>query len=269
MRTEGVMTARSTNPYSVQPVAKALAVLAYVAESGRDVTLTNVSIALRIPKTTTFRYLQTLVESGFLRHDPATDRYAMGPRFLTIAKADIDISSLRRLAGPAMTGLMNEFNETVNLGISREQMIVYIDLVVANRALRMQIRIGETHPMHSTALGKAILAHLPDEALTRYLAQPLVLRTGRTVIERSSLDVQLRQVRRAGYAIETGENEDGAMCIGAPVFDETGYPIAALSISAPITRMPRKLATKAGSRLLEVTRDLSAALSHKFYSEFR
>jgi IclR family KDG regulon transcriptional repressor len=89
------MAGSPKNPYQVQPVAKALAVLAYVAESGRDITLTTVSAALKIPKTTTFRYLQTLVDANFLRHDSATNKYAVGERFLTIAKVDTDISSLR------------------------------------------------------------------------------------------------------------------------------------------------------------------------------
>ena len=263
------MIAASKNPYRVQPVAKALSVLAYVAESGRDITLTTVSSALKIPKTTTFRYLQTLVESGFLRHDSATDKYALGERFLTIAKADTDISSVRQLARPAMNELMTEFNETVNLAIAREDQIVYIDLVVANRALRMQTRIGETHPMHSTALGKAMLAYYPEKDLERYLSHPLSERTGRTLIERESIESQLRQVRKAGYAMETGENEDGAMCIGAPILDEAGYPIAAVSISAPITRMPRQRASKAALHLKEVARSISDKMNTKFYNEFR
>jgi IclR family KDG regulon transcriptional repressor len=157
----------------------------------------------------------------------------------------------------------------VNLAIAREGKIVYIDLVVANRALRMQTRIGETHPMHSTALGKAILAYFPDDDLGRYFSQPLTERTGRTLIDKSSIAAQLRQVRSAGYAIETGENEDGAMCVGAPILDEAGYPIAAVSISAPITRMSRKLASRAGVQLLEVTRSISAKMNAKFYNEFR
>lgn len=263
------MTEKSKNPYRVQPVAKALSVLAYVAESGRDITLTAVSGALKIPKTTTFRYLQTLVEAGFLRHDSANDKYALGKRFLTIAKADTDISSVRQLARPAMNELMSEFNETVNLAIAREDKIVYIDLVVANRALRMQTRIGETHPMHSTALGKAMLAYFPDEELQRYLSQPLSERTGRTLVDKASITAQLRRVRNAGYAIETGENEDGAMCIGAPILDEAGYPIAAVSISAPITRMPRQRASQAANQLKEVARAISEKMNTKFYNEFR
>ncbi len=263
------MAAGSKNPYRVQPVAKALAVLAYVAESGRDLTLTTVSAALKIPKTTTFRYLQTLVEAGFLRHNSATDRYWVGERVLTIAKADTDISSLRQLARPAMDELMRKFNETVNLAIAREDMIVYVDLVVANRALRMQTRIGETHPMHSTALGKAILAYLPEDKLERYLSIPLSERTGRTVIDKVSLGSQLRRIRNVGYAIETGENEDGAMCIGAPILDEAGHPIAAVSISAPIMRMPRKLTSQAAAQVRAVAESISAKMNTKFFSEFR
>lgn len=254
------MAPRDDNPYIVLPVMKALKVLELVAGRGHEVALTTVCKELGIPKTTTFRYLQTLAEAGFLNHNRASDKYDVGPRLRSIAGVDTSLSKLRQLARPAMTGLMNEFNETVNLAVKGNGTIVYIDLIEANRSLRMQARIGESHPMHSTALGKAILAFLPDDEKQRYFEMPLTERTGRTLIEREEIERQLRLVCKTGYATETGENEDGAMCVGAPIFDDRGYPVAAISISAPLMRMPRPLAAKAGARLLDVARGLSTHL---------
>jgi IclR family KDG regulon transcriptional repressor len=252
------MPKKSDNPYVVQPVMKALRVLELVARHGHEIALTTVGRELMIPKTTTFRYLQTLTEAGFLNHNRETDKYTLGPLLRSIASADASVSKVRQLARPAMIELMTEFNETVNLAVKGNGTIVYIDLVEANRSLRMQARIGDSHPMHSTALGKAILAFLPDTEKQRQLEQPLTERTGRTLLEREEIERQLRQTAKLGYATEVGENEDGAMCIGVPIFDADRYPIAALSISAPLMRMPRALAAKAGRRLCEVAGRISA-----------
>lgn len=254
------MTRQSRNPYIVQPVMKALKVLELVARHGHEIALTAVGKELRIPKTTTFRYLQTLSEAGFLTHNAETDKYNLGPLMRSIARADASVSKIRQLARPAMIALMNEFNETVNLAVKGDGTIVYIDLVEANRSLRMQARIGDSHPMHSTALGKAILAFLPEAEQRRQLDRPLTERTGRTLLEREEIERQLRSVAKQGYATESGENEDGAMCIGAPIMDENRYPVAALSISAPLMRMPRPLAAKAGARLREVAQAISSQL---------
>lgn len=262
------MSGSSNNPYIVLPVRKALAVLAYVAERGHDVSLTPIGKALKIPKTTTFRYLQTLVDAGFLRHDAVTDKYGIGVRFRTIAKADSGINNIRQLAHRAMHELAGEFNETVNLAVRSNSNVVYIDLVEANRPLRMQAKIGESHPMHATALGKAILAFLPEGEAQNYFAAPLAERTGRTLVDRDEIERQLRQVRKLGYATETGENEDGAMCVGAPIFNEAGYPVAAVSISAPLSRMSRPLATQAAKRLIDAVGRISAQLGSSHHELF-
>ena len=257
---EAEMAKTSDNPYLVQPVMKALGVLELVARHGHEIALTAVSRQLRIPKTTTFRYLQTLSAAGFLDHNRATDRYTVGPRLRAIARADASITRIRECARPAMVELMHEFNETVNLAVKGNGTVVYVDLIEANRSLRMQARIGDSHPMHSTALGKAILAFLPEAERQRQLDLPLAERTGRTLIERDEVARQLKQVVRLGYATEMGENEDGAMCVGVPILDERGYPVAALSISAPLMRMPPSLAAKAGKRLRAVASGISVQL---------
>ncbi|KAB2872817.1 MAG: IclR family transcriptional regulator [Bauldia sp.] len=256
--------ARPANAYVVQPVLKALRVLELVAGKGHEVSLTDVANELKIPKTTTFRYLQTLTEARFLRHDAARDRYGVGPRFRTLAAVDTSLQSLRTIARPVMTELCGKFNETINLAVVADGRVVYVDMIAANRSLRMQARIGEHHPMHSTALGKAILALLPEKERDAILAGPLVEMTSRTVVERPALLHQLRRARERCYAVETEENEDGAMCIGAPIVDNIGYPIAAISISAPKSRMNRDIVASASSALVAGAAAISQGLGGRF-----
>src|SRR5918993_2554856 len=114
------------SPYIVQPVLKALRVLEHIAEKGHEVTLTEVATELKLPKTTVFRYLQTLTAASFLHHDAARDRYGLGLRFRALAKADKSLQRLRALAQPEMAQLGRTLNETINLGILAEGQVVYI-----------------------------------------------------------------------------------------------------------------------------------------------
>jgi DNA-binding IclR family transcriptional regulator len=248
------------NPYVVQPVFKALKVLEYVARQGHDVTLTEVASELALPKTTAFRYLQTLTVAAFLSHDQAHDRYGLGSRFHALANADTSLRRLRDVAHPLMEDLGRSFNETINLGILADRHIVYVEIVEANRALRMQARIGDRHPVHSTSLGKAILAFLPDDERKALLDGSLRERTVKTVTNRTALKRQIDEAQRRGYAVEIGENEDGSMCIGVPILDGAGRPLAAISLAAPERRMTPAVTERATAALLEAAHRISARL---------
>lgn len=248
------------NGYVVQPVEKALGVLAYVVECGQVVSLKTVSQALGIPKTTAFRYLQTLSRAGFLDHDAGNDRYSVGPRLRSMARTDTSITRARELAQPLMQALTREFQGTVNLAVKGDRSVVYLEVIDGLIGFRTKARSGDAHPLHSTALGKAILAHMPPPEALAYLSRPLTERTGRTLIERAELERQLRQIARSGYAIETGENEDGAMCVGAPILDERGYPLVAISLAVPLARMSTSHAMVAGRKLSAMAAQISHSL---------
>lgn len=227
----------SENGYIVQPVMKALQVLEYVAGQGRKVSLTETVQELGLPKTTVFRYLQTLSAAAFLEHDRMHDRYSAGPGFRALAQVDRDLQGLRDVAQPEMRRLVDTFRETVNLAVLAHSDIVYLDIVEPARPLRAQARVGHRHPLHSTSLGKAMAAHLPDADLGSLWDGALPAVTIKTLTDGRSFRRQVDDVRRRGYAIEIGENEDGLMCIGVPILDRSGYPVAAMSLSAPEKRM--------------------------------
>lgn len=251
---------KSGGDYIVLPVMKALQVLDYVARQGHDVTLTETVQELRLPKTTVFRYLQTLSAAEFLEHDLKRDRYGVGRKFRSLARVDQELQGLRDIAQPEMRTLMETFHETVNLAVLSENEVVYIDMLEPGRPLRANARIGHRHPAHSTSLGKAMMAFLPDaDALA--LSSELPQRTINTLTDADKLRRQVDDVRRCGYAIEVGENEDGLMCIGVPILDRTGYPVAAMSLSAPERRMKPELTMVAADALKGAAKRISTHLS--------
>lgn len=235
--------------YMVQPVVKALQVLDHVARQGHMVTLTEIVHELDLPKTTVFRYLQTLSATGFLEHDVPRDRYGVGSRFRYLARVDHGFSDLREVAQPEMRSLVQAFNETVNLGVLADSQVVYIDMLEPVRPLKAAARVGHRHPLHSTSLGKAILAYLPDAETLLKRDDDLEQMTIKTLTDIAKLRRQTEDVRRRGYAVEMGENEDGLMCIGVPILDRTGFPVAAMSLSAPERRMSPALTAAAADAL--------------------
>jgi IclR family KDG regulon transcriptional repressor len=235
--------------YIVQPVVKALQVLDYVARQGHMVSLTDIVHELNLPKTTVFRYLQTLSATGFLEHDVYRDRYGVGCKFRDLAKVDHELKGLRELAQPEMRRLMERFNETVNLAVLADSQIVYIDMLDPLRPMRATARVGHKHPAHSTSLGKAIMAFLPEDQAPQLRESSLSQMTIKTMTDAGKLRRQVEDVRRRGYAVEVGENEDGLMCIGVPILDRAGYPIAAMSLSVPERRMRPELAMVAADAL--------------------
>lgn len=255
----------TSNRYIVQPVFKALKVLELVARKGHQISLTAVAKELSLPKTTAFRYLQTLSAAGFITYEKHTDRYSIGTRFRTLAATDTSVQLLREVSLPYLRQLHETFNETVNLGIPSEHRIVYIDMIESTRALRMQARIGSRDPLHSTALGKAILACLPESERLQLLTDSLAERTYRTVTDMKALMKQLDTIARQGFAVEDGENEEGATCIGVSILDHNSRPFAAISLSAPERRLTAEIRELAITQLKEAAGQITQRLPYSFW----
>ncbi len=222
--------------YRVNSLSRALSVLGSVVEKGYDITLAEVVKEVGLPKATAFRYLQTLVASGYLSRNGGTDTYGVGPRFLTIARESEFLRRLRRASRPEIERVAALFGQTVNLGVLADDGIVYLDMVESRRYPEIKARVGGHDALHATALGKAILAHLPVNERSYWLGRPLTEKTIRTITSRTELERELALVLRRGYAVDTQENEDEAMCVGVPILCGPGYPVAAMSLTARIRR---------------------------------
>jgi IclR family acetate operon transcriptional repressor len=136
-----------------------------------------------------------------------------------------------------MKRLQSRFNETVNLGVLHGSEVMYLEIIESDWSLRMRAEVGATDPVHSTALGKALLAFRPPGQRDLLIPQSPKPVTRRTITDRGALLEQLEVIRTTGYSFEMGENEDGSCCLAAPICNESGVAIAALSVSGPAARM--------------------------------
>jgi IclR family transcriptional regulator, acetate operon repressor len=134
--------------------------------------------------------------------------------------------------------------------------------VESGHALRVAGRTGRLLPAHATSVGKAMLAMLPDAELDRiYTSEDLPARTGRTIRTRTALRQELERTRKAGYASNAGESEEGVSSIGVAILNPSGRPVAAVSVAAPASRMSQAMARSAAVPLAETARRIAGELS--------
>lgn len=252
----------TSEQYIVKPVQKALLVLIALGEERGALTLTEICHRVRLPKTTVYRYLQTLCHLGFVAHNAEQDRYLLGHRLFELGQLAGEQLRIRDIALPYMQALRERFNETVNLGLLDGTEVVYVEMVESHHTLRMRAALGSRDPVYSTALGKAMLAFVPKPLQEQHLPTRFALRTQNTVSNRQELTTLLAKVRELGYALDDGENEDGARCVGAPIFDYTGEVTAAISLSAPATRMNDVQLAEVAQEVIAAAAAISQSLSY-------
>jgi DNA-binding IclR family transcriptional regulator len=245
----------------VRTVSKALDILECLSQEKSPLSAGELAKRCSLSRPTAYRLLTALAQRGYIAQDRSTRiRYRLGYKVLELSKGLLDGIDLRQCARPYLKDLSQAVGETVHLAVLDGASVVYIDKVEGNQTIRMHSTIGSRNPAHCTALGKAILAHLPaDERSAILAAAHLERRTPQTITDTRTLEAHLAQVRQRGFAIDNVENEDGIRCVGAPIFDHTGRVIAALSISGPAYR----LTLEALSRLGDQVKGTAAAISRE------
>jgi DNA-binding IclR family transcriptional regulator len=154
-----------------------------------------------------------------------------------------------------------DVRETVHLGVLQKTSVVYLDKVEPNRRVCMSSKIGSSNPVYCTSMGKAMLAFQPEETIDNIVAKIRFTRfTRKTLCSREKLLEYLKTVRRRGYAIDDEEIELGVRCIGAPIFNEDHWAIAAVSVSGLTSRINAQTVPGIAERLMTCCQDISAAL---------
>jgi len=225
--------------------AKIFAVLEYFVQEGAQqqaVSFQELSGALPFARTTVHRVLYSLEKLGYVEKADAKAHYHLGPKFFALTQSAVQSRRLQAVAHAVMLELLVRHSETVNLGVLDNGQVAYLDVVQSPSALRIAANPGDRNPVHSTSLGKVILAYSPEAETEKILKQyPLIRMTSKTITHKSHLLEHLAAVREQGVAFDLGENVDGVLCVAAPIFDQNGRAVAGVSVSGPTSRMESKL----------------------------
>lgn len=224
---------------------------------------TEIARELGLPKSTAAGLVLTLEDSGLLEQNPVTRKYRLGYKLAEYAGILLNQTDLRQLAMPQLESLLQWCNESVNLAVLDDSHVVYIERLYGTNLLGMRSEIGKHEPVHSTALGKAILAFTPSNEARKFLETlQFTRRTPKTIASLPAFEQDLALTRERGFALDDEENELGGRCVAAPVLDHRSKPVAALSISAPVQRLPVEQVPEFGARVCEAARQISQRLGY-------
>jgi len=223
--------------YTVTAVKRAMDILSAFADR-RSWTVTELARELGMNKTTTFRLVATLTESGYLQREVGDDQVRLGPQLVALANDTMTYEQLAWKAAPPLQQLSDRTGESVHVGVVHDGSMVNVQIVEGTQVLRMHMEVGKRRPAHASALGKMILAHADDETLERFLWEKgLTPHTPNTITDPERFKQHLRAARERGWVLDDEELEVGLRCLAAPVRDQGGLVFAAVSVSAPSFRL--------------------------------
>ncbi len=230
---------QNKSPYQIQVLDRALAVLKVLSQEGPDLTLAQVSSLLNLHKSTAHRLIMVLEGHKLIERNSKTGTYRLGMKLFELGTRAVSQLDLRERARPILERLVRETDETVHLCVYDNGEVVYVDKVEPARSVRLASTVGRRHPAFCTAVGKAMMAIMPEEqveaAVQKHGLRPL---TRKTIGSLGELKAELAKVRKLGYAVDDEENEEGVCCVGAVVRGISGEPAAAISVSGPSFRLP-------------------------------
>lgn len=247
-------TTASGRDYTQRSVVRVCSILNMLQREVDGVTLNQIVEATGLAKPSAFRYMWTLERQRYVERDGKRGLYRLGLGFAGLQSRQLEV--LRERTRPFLETMRDEFGETANLGMLDHQAVLYLDVVESPLAVRLSATPGQRDPVHSTALGKAVVAHLSRERVSEVLdAAGMAPITDKSIIKADDFLEELARVRRQGYAVDDGENDVDGRCVAAPLLG-TRIP-AAISVSAPAFRYSKKQLTATGKRLVEIANQIA------------
>ncbi len=241
----------------VPAVERALNVLEALSQSRKGYSVSELSRRLSLPKSSVHLILRTLERRGYLQRQ-ASGRYRFGLKLIALSRAALDGVELREEARPSLAALSRQTGLTVHMGILERSEIVIIERIESESPVRVVSWIGRRLDLHSTAVGKALIAFLPEaifEAEVR--ARQLHHHNDRTIASMTALRKELDRVRLMGYSVCDEEDEVGVRCVGAPVVDRHGQAIAAISVAGTTVQVPAERVSALGEQVKTAAEEIS------------
>ena len=237
---------------------RAMDILGCFGPMHQALNLTELSELTKLPVSTVHRIIGTLVEGGFLIK--GSDRkYRVGTMLWTIAQLAPLSDRLRESALPTLARLYEETGENVTLAVLDRGQALYVDRIVGERSVPTISRAGGHLPLHTTGVGKVLLAFQPEEMIEKYLARPLAKPTLNSVTDPDALRTELAEVRARGYSVTRQEMTAGSGSIAVPIRSQ-GRVVAAVGVIVHMARLNEsRLVASLKNAAESITRELELA----------
>jgi DNA-binding IclR family transcriptional regulator len=264
-KVKAVLSAGITaSPYQVKVLDRALGILEVLSNEGTELGPAELSEHLDLHKSTVHRLLMVLERHRLIEKRAQNGKYRLGLKLFELGSKAVAKLDLRERVEPYLERLVSETGETAHICILDGNQMLSIANVESPRTLRTPSTVGRRTPLHCTAVGKAMLAFLPDDEADELIRKcELTAFTHRTLTTPRQLKAELQRIRARGYAMDNEEIEEGLRCIGAPVRDYSGKVIAAMSVAGPAFRLTEQRIPMVARSVMDAARELSSELGYR------
>ncbi|WP_245152445.1 IclR family transcriptional regulator [Allopusillimonas soli] len=240
---------------------RVLRIMDVVSKHGRAISLAEITEQLDIPKGTAHRLCAQLVDMGFLARDIDARSYGIGSALRRLALSTLNHRSIQSLRHQVLIELVKQVEETCNFTTLDGTEVVYLDRVESQWPLRLILDVGSHVPLHCTASGKMMLAHLPPKEFSQIVAHlKLDAKTPSTITSLVDLENECREIRELGYSTDREEFIAGLIAVAVPVYDSHGDVRAVVAMHAPTARMSLEHAKKQLPYLSKAAREMETLL---------
>jgi DNA-binding IclR family transcriptional regulator len=252
--------ARPTRRGTIQSVDRAARILKVLASGPRRLGVSEIAERLGLTRPTVHGLLQTLHAHGFVEQDRDSDKYQLGAGLLQLGNSYLDLNELRSRSLVHAERLATRADAAVRVGVMHGGSVVIVHHVFRPDTTLQILEVGAELPLHASALGKAMLAYFPGEAVNDILGEPLPRLTSRTLTP-GALREQLDHARERGFAVEKDEAILGESSIASPIFDHSGHAVGAIGVVGDTDRIvPRGPAKQLSAAVAEAARGVSREL---------
>jgi len=245
-------------------VERAIEILESIAQRESGLTNSEISRRLAIPKSSASYILRTLESRGYVRRERDSGKYRLGLKVLSLSRGAQASVGLRDVALPVLRRLVELTGLTAHLAVLDNGEAVYLEKAESLSFIRIDTWIGRRLDVHSTAVGKALLATLPQTEIELILNQRgLKKKTPKTITLPAKLLRELSKVRDQGYALDNEENNVGARCVAAPVLDNFGRPVAAVGVGGTTAQMDKSALGRAVRAVKQAAREIAEGIGYR------
>lgn len=246
----------------LKSLVKVMRLLDCFSVSKRTLSLTDLSEAASLPKSTTHRLLGAMTACGLLNHT-GRDRYRLGIKLFELGNTVLANMDLHREARPFVDALMRQSGQAIHLAVFDGERAIVVHRAEASPEKFLAAHTIEQAPVHCTGVGKAILAFQPTHVVTRIIASGLMRFTDTTITGPAEFRRELVKIRGAGYAVDEGEHQPGLRCVGAPIRDQSGQVVAAISLTGPAWQLPLSEIKQLANMVIHYAGGISNALGYR------
>ncbi len=249
--------------YDVPSLKTGFDILEHLSRHPRGSVLTEIAAGLGSPISSTYRIAMALEDMGLVARDPETKQIRLTNKLLSIGQRAITETNLVEHALDLMRELRDRVQDTVLIGVREGKEIIVLDEAIGTRMFCFISKLGYRIGVSCSAPGKAILAFLPENERDEIIASVKFIRYNeRTITSKEQLRRELAGVVEKGYAFDDSEQFDGIYCIGAPVFDRSGYPVASVWTTGLMMDIDRKHIPEIGATVKAHADRISARLGY-------